>query len=154
MSSLLCDYYLISEVERLAHKTLIHERVRGNAFQLWVFNWPNADVTSFLRGGQRRLTLSSVMHIIDPHIHCISRTTDDYHRMYDENIRAVVEPSFWLGQARRYPGSYFDYFALILDFEATRAARFGIDHYACIAMNPKEADSLDLAMEVVAGLGP
>lgn len=94
------------------------------------------------------------MMIIDPHIHCISRTTDDYHRMYDAGIRAVVEPSFWLGQQRRYAGSHFDYFALILEFEGTRAARFGIDHYACIAMNPKEADQLDLAMEVVDGIEP
>ncbi|HEY8240595.1 MAG TPA: TatD family hydrolase [Kiritimatiellia bacterium] len=94
------------------------------------------------------------MFIIDPHIHCISRTTDDYHRMYDAGIRAVVEPSFWLGQARRYAGSFFDYFQHILEFEATRAAKFGIDHYACIAMNPKEADALPLADEVVDGLGP
>jgi predicted metal-dependent TIM-barrel fold hydrolase len=94
------------------------------------------------------------MYIIDPHIHCISRTTDDYHRMYDAGIRAVVEPSFWLGQPRRYAGSFFDYFQLILDFEATRAAKFGIDHYACISMNPKEADNIELAREVLAGMGP
>jgi hypothetical protein len=93
------------------------------------------------------------MFIIDPHIHCISRTTDDYHRMYDAGIRAVVEPSFWLGQARRYAGSFFDYFQLILEFEATRAAKFGIDHFACIAMNPKEADNLPVAQEVVDGIG-
>lgn len=94
------------------------------------------------------------MNIIDPHIHCYSRTTDDYHRMYDAGIRAVVEPSFWLGQPRRYAGTFFDYFAHILEFEPARAARFGIDHYACIAMNPKEAPNLTLAREVVAGLGP
>ena len=94
------------------------------------------------------------MFIIDPHIHMYSRTTDDYHRMYDAGIRAVVEPSFWLGQHRRYAGTFFDYFQHILDFETTRAARFGIDHYACIAMNPKEADAFDLAQEVVKGIGP
>lgn len=93
------------------------------------------------------------MFIIDPHIHLYSRTTDDYHRMYDDGIRAVVEPSFWLGQARRYAGSFFDYFAHILEFEATRAAKFGIDHYACIAMNPKEAVNTPLAHEVIAGMG-
>ncbi len=94
------------------------------------------------------------MFIIDPHIHLYSRTTDDYHRMYEAGIRAVVEPSFWLGQARRYAGSFYDYFAHILEFESTRAAKFGIDHYACIAMNPKEAENLDLAMEVVDGIEP
>ncbi|MFH0909658.1 MAG: TatD family hydrolase [bacterium] len=94
------------------------------------------------------------MFIIDPHIHMYSRTTDDYHRMYDAGIRAVVEPSFWLGQQRRHAGTFFDYFQHILEFEATRAARFGIDHYACIGMNPKEADRIDLAQEVVDGIGP
>lgn len=94
------------------------------------------------------------MRIIDPHIHCYSRTTDDYHRMYEAGVRAVVEPSFWLGQARRYAGTFFDYFAHILEFEAMRAARFGIDHYACISMNPKEAENLPLSMEVIDGLEP
>ncbi|NKB23279.1 MAG: hydrolase TatD [Kiritimatiellae bacterium] len=92
------------------------------------------------------------MNFIDPHIHSYSRTTDDYHRMYDEGIRVVVEPSFWLGSFRQYAGSYFDYFEHILSFETQRAAKFGIDYYACIAMNPKEADHLELAHEVVDGL--
>ena len=94
------------------------------------------------------------MNIIDPHIHMYSRTTDDYHHMYDAGIRAVVEPSFWLGLPRRYAGTFFDYFAHILDFENIRAARFGIDHFCCISMNPKEADNLDLAMEVLDGIEP
>lgn len=92
--------------------------------------------------------------IIDPHIHLYSRTTDDYHRMYDDGIRAVVEPSFWLGQARRFAGTFFDYFAHILEFEPGRAARFGIDHFACIAMNPKEAANVALAHEVIDGIVP
>lgn len=94
------------------------------------------------------------MNIIDPHIHMYSRTTDDYHRMFDAGIRAVVEPSFWLGLSRRYAGTFFDYFAHLLDFENTRAARFGIDHFCCIAMNPKEADNMELAMEVLDGIEP
>jgi predicted metal-dependent TIM-barrel fold hydrolase len=81
-----------------------------------------------------------------------SRTTDDYDRMYHAGIRAVVEPSFWLGSLRRHPGSYFDYFQHILTFECERAKKFGIDHYACIAMNPKESDALALAHEVVDGI--
>jgi len=92
--------------------------------------------------------------IIEPHIHMFSRTTDDYQSMYEQGVRAVVEPSFWLGAARRYAGSFFDYFALILDFEPVRAERFGIDHYACIAVNPKEADNLELSREVLAGIRP
>jgi predicted metal-dependent TIM-barrel fold hydrolase len=92
------------------------------------------------------------MPIIDPHIHMLSRTTNDYMAMYQQGIRVVVEPSFWLGSQRRYAGTFFDYFQLILGFEAVRARRYGIDHYACVAMNPKEADDLTLATEVLDGI--
>ena len=92
------------------------------------------------------------MTIIEPHIHMLSRTTDEYQAMYRAGIRACVEPSFWLGANRRYAGSFFDYFRLILEFEPVRAARFGIDHYCAIAMNPKEADDPVLADEVIDGM--
>lgn len=92
--------------------------------------------------------------IVEPHIHMYSRTTDDYTAMYRAGIRVVVEPSFWLGEHRRYAGTFWDYFNLILNFETQRARRFGIDHYACVSVNPKEADRLDLAEEVLAGIGP
>lgn len=91
--------------------------------------------------------------IIEPHIHMFSRTTDEYTAMYESGIRACVEPSFWLGSSREYAGSFFDYFKLILEFETVRAKRFGIDHYAAIALNPKEAEDTRLANEVIAGLG-
>jgi len=94
------------------------------------------------------------MTIIEPHIHMLSRTTDEYQAMYEAGIRACVEPSFWLGSNRRYAGSFFDYFRLILEFEPIRAARFGIDHFCAIAMNPKEADDRVLADEVIDGLAP
>lgn len=93
------------------------------------------------------------MTIIEPHIHMYSRTTDDYQAMYRAGIRACLEPSFWLGVNRRYAGTFFDYFQLILDFETVRARRFGIDHFAAIALNPKEAENAALADEVIAGLG-
>ena len=94
------------------------------------------------------------MTIIEPHCHMISRTTDDYTRMYQSGIRCVVEPAFWQGANRRYAGSFFDYFALSLDFEHTRARRYGLDHWSCIAVNPKEADDLPLALETLAGIEP
>ncbi len=90
--------------------------------------------------------------IIEPHIHMYSRTTDDYQAMHKAGIRACVEPSFWLGSDRRYAGSFFDYFRLILDFETVRARRFGVDHYAAIAYNPKEAENTRLVNEVLAGM--
>ena len=94
------------------------------------------------------------MTIIEPHIHMLSRTTDEYQAMYEAGIRACVEPSFWLGSNRRYAGSFFDYFRLILEFEPIRAARFGIDHFCAVAMNPKEADDRVLADEVIDGIEP
>jgi hypothetical protein len=47
----------------------------------------------------------------------LSRTTDDYQNMYTAGIRACVEPAFWMGSNRRYAGTFFDYFQVILDWE-------------------------------------
>jgi uncharacterized protein len=90
--------------------------------------------------------------IIEPHIHMYSRTTDDYQAMYAAGMRACVEPSFWLGTDRRYPGTFFDYYQLILEFETIRARRFGIDHFAAVSLNPKETEDTVLAKEVIDGL--
>ena len=93
------------------------------------------------------------MTIIEPHIHMYSRTTDDYQAMYAAGIRACVEPSFWMGSNRRFAGTFFDYFQLILEFETVRAKRFGIDHFAAVSLNPKETEDMGMADEVIAGLG-
>ncbi len=90
--------------------------------------------------------------IIEPHIHMYSRTTDDYEAMYAAGIRACLEPSFWMGANRRYAGTFFDYFQLILEFETVRARRFGIDHFAAVSLNPKEAEDRGLADDVIDGL--
>lgn len=94
------------------------------------------------------------MTFIEPHIHMVSRTTDDYQAMYAAGIRACVEPSFWLGSHRRYAGTFFDYFQLNLEFEPERAKRFGIDHFGAIAYNPKEAENRALVDEVLAEIEP
>ncbi|MGW0561296.1 TatD family hydrolase [Streptomyces sp. NPDC003016] len=80
------------------------------------------------------------MRIFDPHIHMTSRTTDDYEAMYAAGVRAVVEPSFWLGQPRTSPASFFDYFDALLGWEPFRASQYGIAHHCTIALNPKEAN--------------
>ncbi|MGK3945219.1 hydrolase TatD, partial [Streptomyces caeruleatus] len=72
------------------------------------------------------------MRIFDPHIHMTSRTTDDYQAMYDAGVRAVVEPSFWLGQPRTSPSSFFDYFDALLGWEPFRAAQYGIAHHCTL----------------------
>ncbi len=80
------------------------------------------------------------MRIFDPHIHMTSRTTNDYTAMYDAGVRAVVEPSFWLGQPRTNVGSFADYFDALIGWERFRAAQYGIRHHATIGLNPKEAN--------------
>jgi predicted metal-dependent TIM-barrel fold hydrolase len=80
------------------------------------------------------------MRVFDPHIHMTSRTTDDYRAMYDAGVRAVTEPSFWLGQPRTGVASFTDYFDTLVGWERFRAARFGIAHHCTIALNPKEAN--------------
>ena len=86
---------------------------------------------------------------IDPHAHMISRTTDDCEAMARAGVAAVIEPSFWLGQPRTSLGSYVDYLSTILGFEKFRAGQFGIRHYCCIALNPKEANDEALAEAVL-----
>jgi predicted metal-dependent TIM-barrel fold hydrolase len=80
------------------------------------------------------------MRIFDPHIHMTSRTTDDYERMFEAGVRALVEPAFWLGQPRTSVASFTDYFDGLIGWERFRAAQFGIRHHCTIALNPKEAN--------------
>jgi predicted metal-dependent TIM-barrel fold hydrolase len=80
------------------------------------------------------------MRIFDPHIHMTSRTTDDYEAMFAAGVRALVEPSFWLGQPRTSVASFTDYFDALIGWERFRAAQFGIRHHCTIALNPKEAN--------------
>jgi uncharacterized protein len=80
------------------------------------------------------------MRIFDPHIHMTSRTTDDYEAMRTAGVRALVEPSFWLGQPRTGVGSLTDYFDALIGWERFRAAQFGVRHHCAIALNPKEAN--------------
>ncbi|MCC9605332.1 TatD family hydrolase [Blastopirellula sp. JC732] len=89
------------------------------------------------------------MRYIDPHIHCSSRTTDDYERMAEAGIVAVIEPAFWLGQPRTTAGAFHDYFSSLVGFERFRAGQFGIKHYCTIGLNAKEANNERLAEEVL-----
>ena len=57
------------------------------------------------------------MEFLDPHIHMYSRTTDDYQNMALCGIRAVIEPSFWLGQERTSAKTLEDYWEYLITFE-------------------------------------
>ncbi len=89
------------------------------------------------------------MKIFEPHCHMISRTTDDYERMAQAGVVAMVEPAFWLGEPRKRAGTVFDYFDHITGFEPRRAANYLIEHHAAIAMNPRESNNVPLAQEVL-----
>ena len=89
------------------------------------------------------------MFFIDPHCHMVSRTTADYENMAMAGVMAVSEPAFWAGHDRS-PAGFVDYFRQLTETEPTRAAQFGIQHYSWICLNPKEAEDLGKAKEVLA----
>jgi len=87
--------------------------------------------------------------IIDPHIHMVSRTTDDYQALAVSGIHTITEPAFWAGFDRGTVEGFKDYFNQLTVSEPARAAKFGVKHYCWICLNPKEAEDLKLAEEVL-----
>lgn len=79
----------------------------------------------------------------------VSRTTDDYFRMAQAGCVAVTEPAFWAGFDRSSPQGFYDYFTLLTDYEPKRAAAYNIQHYCWICINPKEAEDVGFAREVM-----
>jgi predicted metal-dependent TIM-barrel fold hydrolase len=90
------------------------------------------------------------MNYIDPHIHMISRVTDDYQRMAYAGCRMVTEPAFWAGFDRGSAAGFRDYFRHLVEVEPRRAAQFGIQHYCWLCINAKEAENVQLSREVIA----
>ena len=90
------------------------------------------------------------MKYIDPHIHMVSRTTDDYQRMALSGCIAITEPAFWAGFDRSSAQGFFDYFRQLTEYEPRRAALFGIQHFTWLCINPKEADDPAFARDVIA----
>src|SRR3546814_14912887 len=89
------------------------------------------------------------MKFIDPHVHMVSRTTDDYEAMQKAGVVAVIEPAFWLGQPRTAVGSFKDYYSTLEGWERSRASQFGIRHYCTIGPDSKEGNKEDLAKQVL-----
>jgi uncharacterized protein len=90
------------------------------------------------------------MRYIEPHAHMVSRVTDDYVRMATAGCQAICEPAFWAGFDRSSPAGFYDYFCQLTEHEPKRAARFGLRHFSWLCINPKEAEDVKLAEEVVA----
>lgn len=89
------------------------------------------------------------MKYIDPHIHMVSRTTDDYAAMAQAGCVAVTEPAFWAGFDRSSAQGFYDYFRQLTDYEPRRAGQFGIKHFCWICINPKEAEDPGFARQVI-----
>jgi predicted metal-dependent TIM-barrel fold hydrolase len=90
------------------------------------------------------------MRYIEPHAHMVSRVTDDYVSMVTAGCRAVCEPAFWAGFDRGSAEGFHDYFCQLTEYEPRRAAKYGLPHYSWLCLNPKEAENLTLAHEVLA----
>lgn len=90
------------------------------------------------------------MDYIDPHIHMVSRTTDDYATLARMGCVAVSEPAFWAGFDRGSVDGFRDYFCQLTDVEPRRAAQYGIQHFTWLCINAKEAENVELSREVIA----
>jgi predicted metal-dependent TIM-barrel fold hydrolase len=89
------------------------------------------------------------MRYIDPHIHMVSRTTDDYKRMALAGCVMVSEPAFWAGFDRSGPEGFRDYFRHLTQYEQNRAAAYGIEHHCWLCINAKEAENVELSRAVI-----
>lgn len=90
--------------------------------------------------------------VFDPHIHMYSRTTDDYDAMSKAGVEVIVQPSFWLGSPRTHVATFKDYWEHMITFETKRAKDYGIEHFVCISVNPKEASERPLALDAIAAM--
>ncbi len=90
------------------------------------------------------------MYYFDPHIHMVSRTTDDYEMLAKMGCVGLSEPAFWAGFDRGSVDSFRDYFRQLTDFEKRRAQQYGIRHYTWLCINAKEAENVHLSREVIA----
>src|SRR5436853_7344117 len=89
------------------------------------------------------------MRYIEPHGHMVSRTTDDYQDMATAGCVAVCEPAFWAGFDRSSVHGFYDYFRQLTEHEPKRAAKFGLQHYTWLCINPKESEDVSLAEHVL-----
>ncbi|MBW3540288.1 MAG: TatD family hydrolase [Planctomycetes bacterium] len=90
------------------------------------------------------------MYYIDPHIHMVSRTTDDYETLARMGCAALSEPAFWAGFDRGSVDGFRDYFRQLTEVEPKRAAAVGIQHYTWLCINAKEAENVELSRDVIA----
>jgi len=90
------------------------------------------------------------MDYFDPHIHMVSRITDDYETLAKMGCVGMSEPAFWAGFDRCSVDGFRDYFRQLTEIEPKRAAQYGLQHYCWLCINAKEAENVSLSREVIA----
>ncbi len=94
------------------------------------------------------------MRYIEPHGHMVSRTTADYEALAHAGCVAICEPAFWAGFDRSSADGFRDYFRQLTEYEPKRAAKFHIQHFTWLCINPKESEDTGLARDVMALIPP
>lgn len=89
------------------------------------------------------------MYYFDPHIHMVSRVTDDYETLAKMGCVGMSEPAFWAGFDRGSVDGFRDYFRQLTEFEPKRAGWYGVQHYTWLCINAKEAENVELSREVI-----
>ena len=90
------------------------------------------------------------MYYFDPHIHMVSRITDDYETLAKMGCVGMSEPAFWAGFDRGSVDGFRDYFRQLTEFEPKRAGWYGMQHFTWLCINAKEAENVSLSREVIA----
>ena len=85
------------------------------------------------------------MDYFDPHIHMISRTTDDYEALAKMGCVGLSEPAFWAGFDRGSVESFRDYFRQLTEFEPTRAAATAFSTSPGCASTPRKPKTSTVA---------
>lgn len=109
----------------------------------------NRDLASMGKPMPLHAELIKGMKFVDPHIHMVSRTTDDYQALFDAGVLLVIEPAFWVGQPRTGLDTFKDYYSSLIGWERFRASQFGIRHFCTIGLNSREANNEALAEQVM-----
>lgn len=109
----------------------------------------NRDLATMGKSIPLDLEIIKGMKFVDPHIHMVSRTTDDYQSLFDAGVMLVIEPAFWVGQPRTGLSTFQDYYSSLMGWERFRAAQFGIRHFCTIGLNSREANNEQLAEQVM-----
>src|SRR5213596_817778 len=82
------------------------------------------------------------MYYFDPHIHMVSRVTDDYETLAKMGCVGMSEPAFWAGFDRCSVQGFRDYFRQLTEVEPKRAAQFGLQHFCWLCINAKDAENV------------